>query len=63
VRVESMAAGSYEVDQTPTEPEQDAHKPITLRDLIPGIDPTVEADRARVFDQLSHPNDGGHGQV
>jgi hypothetical protein len=63
VRVEQMASGSYEVDQTPTQQEQEAHKPTTLADLIPGIDSTVEADLARVLDQLSHPDDNGHGQV
>jgi hypothetical protein len=54
VRVESMAAGTYTVDQTPTEQEQEAPNRTTLRDLIPGIDPTLAEDLARVLDQIAN---------
>jgi hypothetical protein len=54
VRIESMAAGTYTVDQTPTQPEQEAPNPVTLADLLPGIDPTLEEDLARVLDQIAN---------
>jgi hypothetical protein len=57
VRIEAMAAGSYAVpDQTATQPEEEPPRQRTLADLIPGIDPTVEADLAKVLDQLLHPS-------
>ena len=62
VRVEQMAAGTYEVDQTPTQQDQEPTGPVTIGDLIPGIDPTVEEDLARVLDRIAHSDDNGHGQ-
>jgi hypothetical protein len=62
VRVEQMAAGTYEVDQTPTQQDQEPTGPVTIGDLIPGIDPTVEEDLARVLDRIAHSDDSGHGQ-
>jgi hypothetical protein len=57
VRIEAAAAGAYELDQTPTQQDQEnARKPTTLADLIPGIDPTVEADLAKVLGDIIHPS-------
>ena len=63
VRVEQMAAGTYEVDQLPDRPGEQAAGPVTIADLIPGIDPTVEEDLARVLDRIAHSDDRGHGQA
>jgi hypothetical protein len=63
VRTEQMAAGSYTLDQTPTQPEPEPPKPKTLADMLPGIDPTLEADLAKILYQVSHPDGGGHGQA
>jgi hypothetical protein len=63
VRIEQVAAATHElVDQVPGHPGEPATGPVTLRDLIPGIDPTVEADLARVLDQITHPDDTGPRQ-
>jgi hypothetical protein len=56
VRIEVEAAGDYQVDQTASE-QENAPQPTTLKDLIPGIDPTVEADLAKVLDALMHPDE------
>jgi hypothetical protein len=64
VRVEQAAAGTYEVDQLSSsgDPGEQAAGPVTIADLIPGIDPSVEEDLARVLDRIAHSDDSGHGQ-
>jgi hypothetical protein len=61
VRTEQMAAGTYEVDQIPGQQEQGQAGPVTIADLIPGIDPTLEADLAQVLYRLASPDDSGQG--
>jgi hypothetical protein len=62
VRVEQMAAGTYEVlDQMPGHPDEQVG-PVTIGDLIPGIDPSVEEDLARVLDRIIRSGDSVPGQ-
>jgi hypothetical protein len=63
VRIEQMAAGSYAVDQTEQEQEQQPQKIQTLADLLPGIDPTLEEELAQVLLKLSDLDGSGNGQV
>jgi hypothetical protein len=59
VRIESMAAGTHTVDdETPTQQEQEVYKPtVTIRDLIPDIDPRMETELAYLLDWLCNPDD------
>jgi hypothetical protein len=60
VRIESMAPGTYTVDQTPTQQEQEAHNPTTPADLIPVIDPTMEQTSHESGTSCHTPDDSGN---